>query len=175
MTMQKDILVVIVILAATVVLTSIDVIADLSEGSSWLHVSIEVSVIILASISSLLLIKRVAHELKEKIRLQKVSLQETQIALERYRKEAQALLNGLAVQIDKQFSHWNLSEAEKDIGLMLIKGLSLKEIAEARNVKEKTIRQQCLSLYRKSGLAGRAELAAFFLEDLLLPQPAKRT
>jgi hypothetical protein len=31
------------------------------------------------------------------------------------------------------------------------------------------VRQHAVAVYRKSGLAGRAELAAFFLEDLLLP------
>jgi hypothetical protein len=31
------------------------------------------------------------------------------------------------------------------------------------------VRQHAVSVYRKSGLAGRAELSAFFLEDLLLP------
>ena len=34
---------------------------------------------------------------------------------------------------------------------------------------ERTVRQHAVSVYRKSGLAGRAELSAFFLEDLLLP------
>jgi hypothetical protein len=32
-----------------------------------------------------------------------------------------------------------------------------------------TVRQHAVAVYRKSGLAGRAELSAFFLEDLLLP------
>jgi hypothetical protein len=31
------------------------------------------------------------------------------------------------------------------------------------------VRQQTLAVYRKTGLAGRAELSAFFLEDLFLP------
>jgi hypothetical protein len=31
------------------------------------------------------------------------------------------------------------------------------------------VRQQALAVYRKSGLNGRNDLAAFFLEDLLLP------
>jgi hypothetical protein len=31
------------------------------------------------------------------------------------------------------------------------------------------VRQHAVSVYRKSGLAGRAELAAFFFEDMLLP------
>ncbi len=38
-----------------------------------------------------------------------------------------------------------------------------------RSTTETTIRQQALALYRKSGLGSRAELSAFFLEDLLLP------
>jgi hypothetical protein len=32
------------------------------------------------------------------------------------------------------------------------------------------VREQARVLYRKAGLAGKAELSAFFLEDLLLPQ-----
>ena len=38
-----------------------------------------------------------------------------------------------------------------------------------RSTSETTIRQQALGVYRKSGLRSRAERAAFFLEDLLLP------
>jgi len=54
--------------------------------------------------------------------------------------------------------------------LLLLKGLSHKEIAEVRNVSETTVRHQARSLYRKAGLSGRNDLAAFFLEDLLGPQ-----
>ncbi|MEY3046615.1 MAG: hypothetical protein RL242_3457, partial [Pseudomonadota bacterium] len=57
-------------------------------------------------------------------------------------------------------------------GLLLLKGLSFKEIAELRQTSERTVRQQAGEVYRKSGLGGRNELAAFFLEDLLLPNPA---
>jgi len=35
--------------------------------------------------------------------------------------------------------------------------------------RERTVRQHAVAVYRKSGLSGRAELSAFFLEDLLLP------
>jgi DNA-binding CsgD family transcriptional regulator len=45
----------------------------------------------------------------------------------------------------------------------------MKEIADARGTAERTARQQALAVYRKAGLGGRAELSAFFLEDLLLP------
>lgn len=69
--------------------------------------------------------------------------------------------------IDQQFGLWQLSHSEKDVALLLIKGLSMKEIAEIRSTQEKTVRQQATTIYRKSNLSGRQELAAFFLEDIL--------
>jgi DNA-binding NarL/FixJ family response regulator len=53
--------------------------------------------------------------------------------------------------------------------MLLLKGLSHKEIAEVRAITEATARQQARAVYRKAGLSGRADLAAFFREDLLLP------
>lgn len=68
-----------------------------------------------------------------------------------------------------------LSPAERQIALLLLKGLSHKEIAQIRLVSETTVRQQARSLYRKAGLSGRNDLAAFFLEDLLGPREASTT
>ena len=79
------------------------------------------------------------------------------------------MLRGLGAAIDAQFDRWGLSSAEREIALLLLKGLSHKEIAVVRQTSEKTVRQQSLAVYRKAGLSGRAELSAFFLEDLLLP------
>ena len=62
-----------------------------------------------------------------------------------------------------------LTPAEREVGLLLLKGLSHKEAADVRNTSETTIRQQALAVYRKAGLRNRADLSAFFLEDLLLP------
>ena len=90
-------------------------------------------------------------------------------AAERFRNEARDALRGLGEAIDRQFSRWQLSPAEREVGLLLLKGLSHKEVAAARSTSETTIRQQALAIYRKSGLHNRAELSAFFLEDLLLP------
>lgn len=87
----------------------------------------------------------------------------------RWKREAGDLLAGLGVAIDAQFERWLLSPAERDIALLLLKGLSHKEIASVRRVGEATVRQQAQGIYRKSGLSNRNDLAAFFLEDLLLP------
>ena len=88
---------------------------------------------------------------------------------ERWRSEARTFLNGLGEAIDAQFSRWNLTEAEREVALLLLKGLSLKEIATIRSTTERTVRAQARSLYSKTGLSGRAALSAFFLEDLLAP------
>jgi DNA-binding CsgD family transcriptional regulator len=88
---------------------------------------------------------------------------------QRWRSEARTLLNGLGDAIDTQFSRWNLTEAEREVALLLLKGLSLKDIAAIRASTERTVRAQARSLYSKAGLTGRAALSAFFLEDLLAP------
>lgn len=69
--------------------------------------------------------------------------------------------------IDEQFNIWTFSRGEKEIALLLIKGLAMKEIAEIRGSNENTVRQQSSQIYKKSSLGGRMELSAFFLDDLL--------
>src|SRR4029079_7807790 len=86
-----------------------------------------------------------------------------------WREETRALLKGLGEAIDRQFLTWKLTGAERDVGLLILKGLRLKEIAAARVTSERTIRARARSIYAKAGLSGRAALSAFFLEDLLAP------
>lgn len=66
-----------------------------------------------------------------------------------------------------QFEQWQLTPTEIDVAFLLIKGLSMKEIAMARNTKEKTTRVHASNIYAKSGFSGRHELAAHFIADLL--------
>jgi DNA-binding CsgD family transcriptional regulator len=93
----------------------------------------------------------------------------------RWKTEASDVLRGLGAAIDAQFGRWGLSSAEREVALLLLNRLAHKEIAEVRQTSEKTVRQQSLAVYRKAGLSGRAELSAFFLEDLLLPVDAPAT
>jgi DNA-binding NarL/FixJ family response regulator len=86
-----------------------------------------------------------------------------------WRARSESLLRGLGEAIDAQFRAWQLTAAERETALLLLKGYGHKEIAALCGRSERTVRQHAVAVYRKSGLAGRAELAAFFLEDLLLP------
>lgn len=88
---------------------------------------------------------------------------------QQWREQARQALEGLGAAIDREFTKWELTEAERDVALLLLKGLSHKEIAGERHTSEGTVRQQALAIYRKAGLTGRASLAAFFLEGLSLP------
>ena len=102
-------------------------------------------------------------------------LAEARAEARRWGKEARDILQGLGAAIDRQFDRWGLTPAERDIALLQLKGLRHKAIAELRHTSERTVRQQALAVYRKSGLNGRSDLAAFFLEDLLLPTEAETT
>ena len=86
-----------------------------------------------------------------------------------WRASANKALQGLARAIDDQFGAWQLTPTEREIALQLLKGRSHKEIAATTGRSERTVRQHAVVVYQKSGLGGRAELGAFFLEGLMLP------
>lgn len=89
-----------------------------------------------------------------------------------WRARAEKILRGLGEEIDRQLKDWDLTPVERETALMLLKGFGHKEIAALQQKSERTVRQHAVAIYRKSGLSGRAELSAFFLEDLLLPASA---
>ena len=86
-----------------------------------------------------------------------------------WKERAQGALENLGQAIDAQFDKWELTPTEREIALLLLKGHGHKQAAALTGRSERTVRQHAVSVYHKAGLSGRAELAAFFLEDLLLP------
>lgn len=104
------------------------------------------------------------------IRSLSTDLGHAQAEAERWRAESQSVAAGLAGAIDGQFTRWKLTAAEREVALLLLKGLSTRDIADLRQTREATVRQQAQVVYRKAELTGRADLAAFFLEDLLAPR-----
>jgi DNA-binding CsgD family transcriptional regulator len=138
-----------------------DLVVDYGAGASVSHLATEL-VVLLAAVAG-------AALLWQQLRRSRADLVAVRADAERWRNENQSLLAGLGSAIERQFRRWDLTQAEAEVGLLLLKGLSHKEIANVRQTSERTIREQARALYRKSGLAGRASLSAFFLEDLLLP------
>jgi len=140
---------------------------DLSAGDLALEL-LEIVPVVLASVGVVLLFQMTRRQREEQLTLIR-DLEVARAQGQRWRSEARSVLNGLGEAIDAQFSRWNLTEAEREVALLLLKGLSLKETAAVRATSERTIRAQARSVYSKAGLTGRASLSAFFLEDLLAP------
>lgn len=148
------------------VLVFFDIYGDArKDGFSW-HLLSEISIGVISAGIFIYLIKSIKQtrvELKD--RIQDLNLLKQQS--EQYKKDTEKHIKGLSLAIDKQLEQWKLTKAEKEVAYLLLKGLSTKEAAEVRSTAEKTVRTQAQSIYDKSGLASRAELSAFFLEDLL--------
>ena len=89
---------------------------------------------------------------------------------DRWRARARSALEGLGEAIDAQLREWRLTPTEREVALLLLKGLGHKEIAALTGRSERTVRQHAGAVYDKAGLAGRAELSAWFLRDLMLPE-----
>ncbi len=69
--------------------------------------------------------------------------------------------------LDVRFAEWELTEAERDVALLILKGMSTAEIADLRSSATGTVKSQSSAIYRKSGHANRAQLISSFIEDLL--------
>ncbi|WP_242340261.1 helix-turn-helix transcriptional regulator [Anaeromyxobacter sp. SG66] len=159
------------ILLAVTLLVGLDVMSDAGAGGSTAHLLLEVAVMAAALSGTVVLWGQLLVARRRARSLQR-DLGRAEADLARFRLESDEHVRGLGAAIDHQFARWELSGAEREVALLLLKGLASKDIADLRRTSERTVRQQALAVYRKAGLAGRAELAAFFLEDLLSPPPA---
>ena len=151
------------------VLMAVDMTSDAGTGADRLHLTGE-GLAMLASFGGVATLWRGWRAAEARAARLDVDLDLARREAEKFRADAREALQGLGAAIDKQFIRWALTPAEREVGLLLLKGLSHRETAEVRNTTEVTVRQQALMLYRKAGLRNRSDLSAFFLEDLLLPR-----
>ena len=156
------------ILAAIALLMLTDAAVDWTSGTSPRHLAIEIGVAGAAVLGVAVLWLRYLR-VRTRLRAASDSIERATAEAEHWRALHSDVLRGLAIAIDRQLDECQLTTAEKEVAFLLLKGLSFKEVATVRDASERTVRQQALAVYAKGGLAGRAELAAFFLEDLLPP------
>jgi DNA-binding CsgD family transcriptional regulator len=166
---QRERWVIILILSGTALFVGADLLTDSREGVGWWHLAAE-GLVALAALSGVVLLLRGSFRLRRSLDAEVLKSASLQAEAEQWRSQAKVHIEGLSQEIEKQLSTWKLTSSEKEVAFLLLKGLSLKEIAEVRNTSEKTARTHSTAIYEKSGLSGRAELAAFFLEDLLGPR-----
>lgn len=151
------------------ILMALDLFGDSETGADRGHLLVEglVMAFAIAGVGALWQGLRAAEARAARL---DVDLEAARTEALRYKGEASEALRGLGEAIDSQFERWKLTGAEREVGLLLLKGLSHREVAQVRATNEATVRQQALVVYRKSGLRNRSDLSAFFLEDLLLPR-----
>lgn len=154
------------LLVVITVLTTSDLISDYLEGTEAWHLVIE-ALVVLMSVGGIAYLLQAFMQRQRELEAVKAQLVETKDNLSEARKQISAAGQEYSQVIQKQFETWQLTPSEKEVASLLLKGLSFDEIANVRNTKEKTVRQQATAIYRKSGLGSRHEFAAWFFEDFL--------
>jgi DNA-binding CsgD family transcriptional regulator len=158
------------ILVAFAAAGAVDLITD--EPGDGLHRAVEGAVVVAALAGAALLwrgwdrSRNAASELR-------VTLEQRSRERDAWESSARRALSGLAAFVQTEFDRWELTPAEREVALELLKGKSHKQIARATGRSERTARQHATSVYGKAGLDGRASLAGFFLDELILPGPPK--
>ena len=164
-TLSKE-TVLVLIFAVVVIASGADLVADLSHGADTEHIIKEVVVVSLCSLAIAWLLWGL-HQQRLEIRSLRQALETAnnpQTPPKQYVLEARQKLGTV---VARQFSEWMLTGSEIEVGWLLLKGLSLKEIATVRSTQEKTVRQQASSIYKKAGVSGRHSFSAWFIEDIL--------
>lgn len=153
-----------------ILFAALDIVHDISLAEGYAHIIFETIVFFLGMLLNLFFVHRITHsfqKLQDSHRSIETVLKTSEEENLSLKEEKRKFKEGLSRVIESQLKEWHLSPSEVEIGFLLLKGLSNKEIAEVRQTSESTVRLQCSSIYRKSNLGSRSELAAFFMEDML--------
>lgn len=158
---------IIVMLVIVVLGSGADLLHDWREGAAGAHLGIEMILVLASFLLIGVLVAGVWRQQRDIRRLKTELAERREDTAHRPSVELREARHRLAELAERQFREWSLTDTEREVALLLLKGLSFKEIAAVRDTLEKTVRQQASSVYRKSGLGGRHELAAWFIEDFL--------
>jgi DNA-binding CsgD family transcriptional regulator len=159
----------VVVLSLVIVGGAADLVLDAPDDWLSAHVVFEVGLIV-GALAIIVALWRGWFQAETSLGAARESLARHEVEREAWRAASQAAVDGLRVAMQRQFDAWQLTDAERAVAMHLLQGESHKVIARLTNRSERTVRQHAVAVYNKSGLHGRAELAAFFLDDLLAPR-----
>lgn len=165
---KRDAVIVSFVVIALGIFGFYDVYEDWVEHVSSSHLISESLFNLLKIAAGFYLLSRICRSKRPSVNEVQKEYLNTRQSLTEYKSQVEKLREGITRTITDQFKVWKLTNAEEDICLLLLKGFSLQEIAKVRATSERTIRQQASTMYKKTGLSGRAQLSAFFLEDILV-------
>ncbi len=131
-----------------------DVIFDLSHGDHLddLHLILE-AVAALALCAGVIYLMRELRDLLNRMAAMELGIR--------------AARGEMADLIDAFFDQWRLTPSEREIALMVLKGIDNDSIAKMRGTAQGTVRAQCTRIYAKAQVDGRPQLLSIFMEELL--------
>jgi len=143
-------------------------VATESDEISGVDIAVDALTLLLTIASAVgvaLLAQRLQAHHEEKLTLIR-DLETARVQGDHWRDKVRSHIAGIRMEMERQFAEWGLSAAEKEIAMLMLKGLSHKEIATLRGTSEATVRQQAQSIYAKSDLPGKTAFSAYFLDDV---------
>lgn len=166
---MKDLLIT-AVLGVVMILNSLDVITDIGLGVPSWHIMEEIMIVVVSGCGFIYLLwemRQRTHHMRELSHTLTTADRQLQDITEEMRRAR----SSYSETIHQQFMAWGLTRSEQEVAMLLLKGLSFKEIAVLRDTREKTVRQQASAIYGKSSLEGRHAFSAWFLEDFLAVNP----
>ena len=158
--------IIIATLAIIMALNFTDVLMDIKMGVPIWHIVVESLIVVVSGVAVIYLSFEMLKRTKELAAL-RTTLSTADQQLQNITHEMKSARRQYSETIHQQFDDWSLTESEQQVALLLLKGLSFKEIAAVRTTREKTVRQQASTIYSKSDVGGRHAFAAWFLEDFI--------
>ena len=144
-----------------------DVFYDYREGASIAHILMELTIAIVSFALITALMIGIYRQSRSNNRLKEELASYSEAQEQALPPAVASARHELALVIKEQFETWRLTQTEREVAMLLLKGLSFKEIAAVRDTMEKTVRQQASSIYKKANVSGRHSFSAWFIEDLL--------
>lgn len=163
--MKKDV-VIIVLLVLIMLFKLLDIVADFQLDIPAWHIAQEGILVLLTVIATVYL----SHDLMRRSRQVKTLAQRLAKAdkqIDNMTSQMRSARQEYSQAVSSQFTTWGFTKSEQQVAFLLLKGLSFKEIAEVRQTKEKTVRQQASSIYSKADVDGRHTFCAWFMEDFI--------
>lgn len=136
-----------------------------SDNGTVVLALIEKSVLVLTTVGAVYLLLHASSRQSTQLTLFR-SLLQAHARSVAWRARVLDLVSALSIAVDRQFRRWELSPTEREVALLLLKGLGYAEIALLQDRSERAVRRHARQVYLKANLDGHAAFAHYFLADL---------
>ena len=159
-----------IFLAVIFLLVSIDIGMDIASGLPFkgmvLDFVLEGSILLTIGLMAMYIWRKFMFERENRLKTTQ-SLKQKETEVNYWSNKSRDYVKQFQEDILGRFDEWQLSKSEKEIGFYLLQGKTSKEIATIRSTSERTVRNQCKTIYDKTGVSGKSELVALIFHEML--------